>query len=350
MLRPDPGHEDRPLITTAAVGIGLLVTPLVLSSQRELSLLSFVAIFGLVAYSIAIAFRYAGVLMIAQGAVWGVGAYTGGLLHNEWGWSFWAVLPAAAVLSAVAAVVIGTVSLRSNGHYFLIVTFAINEFIVLAATQMDFTGGQGGLLVLDPPDALGPISFASPTNRYRLYLAFLVAGLGLFVFVGRTAFGRRLVAIRENEDLARSVGVSILRSKLAVLAVGGAMAGVAGVLYVYHQRAVQPDLFSALLFLQIVLMVIIGGSRTVLGPLVGAFLLLFLPDKLGLSPTAQQITYGVLLIGIILLAPEGVAGTIRRWVRARRSPSSGLRSETPAPQASPRQSPPAQATSTTGAP
>lgn len=315
-------------LLTAGIGAALfLLLPQLFTSSRELSTLSFVAIFGLVAYSLSVSFRFAGVLMLGQGAVWGVGAYTATLLHNNHGWSTWAVIPASALTAAATAVLIGAVALRARGHYFLIVTFVINELLVLAAGQVGFTGGQQGLLMLDAPDSLGPLSFESSDARFYLNAAFLILGILVVGLLAHTSLGHRLVSIRESEDLARSIGISVVATKLQAFALGGALAGIAGVLYAYHQQSIAPQLFSTLTFLQIALMLIIGGSATLLGPIVGAFLLLFLPQWLDLSPAGEQITYGLLLIVIMLVAPRGIVGSlsqavnkIRDW-RGRESPS-----------------------------
>jgi branched-chain amino acid transport system permease protein len=317
----------RTLLTSGVGSLVVLLLPLVFPTSRDLSTLSYVAIFGLVAYSLSVSFRFAGVLMLGQGAVWGVGAYTATLLHNNHGWSTWAVLPAAALTSAVSAVVIGAVALRARGHYFLIVTFVMNELIVLGAGQVDFTGGQQGLLMLDPPNSLGPLSFDSSEARFYLYAAFLIVGMFVVGVLAHTSLGQRMVSIRESEDLARSVSISVVATKLQAFALGGALAGIAGVLYAYHQVSVAPQLFSTLTFLQMALMLIIGGSATLLGPVVGAFLLLYLPQWLSLSPAGEQVAYGVLLIVIMLVAPRGIVGSLsqlphwlRRW-RERGSPN-----------------------------
>lgn len=311
----------RPLLTALAAGaVMLFLMPLLLPSHEDLSLLSFVSIFGLAAYSVGISFRYAGILMIAQGAVFGVGAYTAALLHGQHGFSFWAVLAPAALLAAATAVAIGAFSMRSSGHYFVILTFAINEFLVLAANHLAFTGGQSGLLILESPDRLGPFSFSDAPGRYGLYVAFLTLGIAVSGLYGATAAGRRALAVRAREDLARSVGISAWRAKILTLGIGGAMAGVAGVLYAYQQRAIEPDLFGALPVLQLVLMVVIGGYRTTLGPLIGAAIIVALPSKLGLTPLAAEIAYGVVLIVIILLVPQGIAGSLPAALRRLRSP------------------------------
>jgi branched-chain amino acid transport system permease protein len=181
--------------------------------------------------------------------------------------------------------------------------------------------------MLNRPNDLGPIHFSGSLSRYYLYVAFLLLGIFVFVVLGWTRFGRRLVAMRENEDLARSVGISLVKMRLEVLALGGALAGVAGVLYAYQEPAISPSLFDALAFLPVVAMVIIGGRAISLGPLLGAFLLEMLPSWLNFSPLVSQLFYGAFVILIILLLPEGVAsifvgtGNLARRLVGRHKPA-----------------------------
>ena len=288
-------------------------------SGKTLSILSFIAIFALTGYSVAIPYRYAGILMVAQGAIWGLGAYTAAVLIGQYRWSLWLVLPIVVVVGAASGLIVGGLSLRSRGHYFLIVSFAINELFIVILNHLDFVGGTTGVLLLSRPTPLGPFVFDTSLSRMWLYVAVLLAGMAVFQIIGMSRFGRRLVAIRENEDLARAIGVNAVAGRLQALALGGAMAGAAGVLYAYQQRALDPGLFSAVTFLQVILMMIIGGSRTSLGPLAGAFLMVYLPNLLNFSPLTSQLSYGVILILVILLLPEGIGGGLLNLAAGRRS-------------------------------
>jgi branched-chain amino acid transport system permease protein len=297
----------------------LVVATYLFSSGEDLSLLSYTAIFALVGYAVAISFRYAGILMVAQGVVWGAGTYLTSLLVGRYNWTTWEVAPLAVVAGAVLAVVIGAVSMRSRGHYFLIVTFAMNELVVYLAGTSNYLGGTNGLILLQRPSAIASFTFDTPLRRYYLYVVFLLIGMAVCVVIGRSRFGRRLVAMRENEDLARSMGISLIASRLQILAVGGALAGIAGVLYAYQQPAVTPTLFSAVGFLPVVAMVIIGGRDFTFGPLLGAFLLEFLPSWLNFSPLVSQLIYGLILVVAILVIPEGLAGVVVRGTPLLRS-------------------------------
>lgn len=302
---------------------------------RALSLATYAAANGIVAYGLAMLMRFVGLASVVHGALWGIGAYTAAILAESHGWSFWAVLPAAAALPAIVALAIGLPSLRTQGITFIIITLAMCEFMVMVATNWEsLTAGPLGIMVFKVPEPLGPIKFETPVARYYLALGFLYAAVAVVWAIARSAFGRRLIAIRDNELLARSLGLHATRHKLAIFAISAAVVGVGGVVYVYHQQAIQPTLFGAMPFTDVLLMVVMGGAQVLGGPALGAWVVQFLPEwlhSLGMTdPNMHRLAYGMLLIAFLLLLPQGLGGAIaqqwrRRW--SRRSAPSSRRAE-----------------------
>jgi branched-chain amino acid transport system permease protein len=330
-FRGTANSRGRTLSLVLLTCIILAVLPEIFGGQGELTELGFVVLFALLAYSVAIPFRYVGIMVVAQGSVWMVGAYTGALLLKDYHLSSWLAFPSAAAAGAVAAVIVGGIGLRSKGQYFLILGLAINELLVLVANNVGFTGGESGLLNLSNPNALGPVSFNSPMARYELYVVILLIGMAVYALVETTRFGWKLAAIRENETLARSINIPTARLKLEAIAIGGALAGLAGVIYSYQLEVITPSLFDVLSFLQVVLMVIIGGVNSTLGPLLGAAIFIVLPDHLAFSATTTEIVFGAVLVVVVIAAPEGIAGAVglanrtlvRRLLDRRRAPAAG---------------------------
>jgi len=284
-----------------------VLLPLALGTSRLQAVAVLGAITALFAYSLNVVFHYGGLLSVAHGGLWGVGAYTMALTVKHWDLALWPALLLAAALGAVVAVLIGIPSFRTAGIYFLVLTFAFGEFLrFLLQEWRSLTGGPNGLVVVAEDPSLLGFTFDSLTRLYFLMLAFAYLGLLCNFLVGRSRLGRRLLAIREDETLARASGVPTFRTKLTAFAISGALAGIAGALFQVHQRGLTPTLFDPFLVLSVVLAIILGGTGSLYGPLIGAFTLTFLPELLGLSPEDSRLAYGALLVVFVLVLPGGI--------------------------------------------
>lgn len=279
---------------------------------RTLHLLTTTLIYGMFALSLRLLYGFGGQLSVAHGAFWGVGAYASVIGFDRYDIPVLGSFGIALIVGGLVAFLVGVPSLRVSGHYFLIVTFAAAEVmrLVLVNTR-SFTGGSTGKSVVGrPPDFLG-LDFTQRSSWYFLLLAVFIAATVAIERLAKSGFGRRLVAIRESELLARSVGVDIARTKLLAFAVSGAMAGTVGALSAYFQRFIDPEQFGASAGIDIIVVLILGGSRHVLGPIVGAAFFIFLPEMLGLTPTQNDLLLGAVLIGVILLMPQGFTGAVQ---------------------------------------
>jgi branched-chain amino acid transport system permease protein len=276
-----------------------------------LALAVFGIIYAVLAYGIGGFFAESGLLPLSHVAVWGAGAYFAAYAHLRWGWNFWVIILAVIPLSIILAALIGIPALRSKGHYFLIVSFAVTEFGVLVATQWtSFTGGAAGVVLLDPPDALGPIQFSDYRSFYYLAWFFLVCAVFGYLALKSSPLGRRLVATRDNPDFAQALGINTSLTLLAGFTATAVFAGVAGVLYIYFAHAIEPTTFSAWAGIQVILMAILGGTGTMLGPIVGALAVTFLPDVLQTGPNYSQMLFGAAMAILIVVLPRGVVGSI----------------------------------------
>lgn len=290
-----------------------LAAPIFLGSNREVAL----ATFGLVAtigtYSLWFGFRFAGIFSIAQAAFVGIGAYTTAIVALHWGVNFWLEILLAVLAGAVGATVFGLISLRASGSYFVIILFALTELqVVIIQNWVSVTGGINGIVLATPANPLfGLVDFTDPTNLYYLVFVFACLIIVFLYWLGRTSFGHLLTSLRDNELLAQSLGLNTFRYKLAALVISGACAGLGGALYIYAAISVAPSYFNAAASIQMILQMIMGGSGTVAGPLVGTAVATFLPEVLHLSPYQAQLVYGLLLVGIIILLPTGIVGMIK---------------------------------------
>jgi branched-chain amino acid transport system permease protein len=285
------------------------------------------AVWGMVAVGTAMFVNLAGLPTLAHAGLWGVGAYASGMAITELSIGFWPSLLFAAAIPAVVALPVGLISLRTSGVAFLVVTIAFTEFIVLLITNWDLTGGPVGLSSIEPPASIGPLKFDGLVGQYYLFLAFLLATLVLYRFVTRSAFGARLRAIRDDERLAQSLGINVMRHQLALFEITAVIVGVAGALLLVQQQAITPGLFTAFQFIPIYLAMMLGGLAVLLGPAVGAWIVQFLPLWIGSEdPNVSLLMYGLILIAAMLFLSKGLLGTLAAWVR-RESESHGPASE-----------------------
>ena len=286
------------------------------ASSRLISLAITAAINVVVLYGLSILFGQTGILSLGHAALVGVGAYTAAVLARDFGIGFWGALPAAAILAALLAIVVGFPSLRVSGHHFVILTFALGQlFTIFLTNGGTATGGATGL-DLQLPTSLFGLPLDPLPAFYRTALAFVALSAAASWAVANSRYGRTLRAVRENEKLAASLGISVGRQKIGAFAVSGLFAGVSGVLMAYFLRHIAPNQFASFPSIYLALMLMIGGARLLFGPLAGGILVSFLPEIFALDPVESRILYGVCLIAVILLLPQGiVGGAAELWQR-----------------------------------
>jgi branched-subunit amino acid ABC-type transport system permease component len=299
--------------------IGL--APLIFQPGEALTTATYMVILAIAGVGFWLTFRQAGVFSVASGALMGVGGYTAAYLLDRFNVNFWLQLPAAIVAAGVVALIMGVIALRTSASYFVILTLMLSELIILLFTNVtSITGGSLGLEDSVPPNSLGPIRFGGADAFYYLAFGLLVLSTLVVFAVTKSRFGRRLISIRENAELARSLGVHVLKDKIAVFTLFGAISGVAGVMLFYYLHYITPSTYDVPLTLNIILIVLLGGATVWLGPIVGAAIFAFLPSLLNLSPVVAQLVYGVCLVAVIILMPTGVVGRFKSiyiWIRFR---------------------------------
>ena len=305
-----------PLIVAAV----LIALPFLHPGYRLLSLAASTGVSIVALCGLAVLFGQAGIMSVGHAALMGVGAYAGAILARDLGLGFFEALPFAALLAAAVAGLVGLPSLRVGGHHFVIITFAMcGLFTIILTNGGTFTGAATGLDVSPIGTILG-VNFARLPNLYLLVVFFVLASMAVMGLIMASPYGRTLRSIRENEALAAALGVNIGLHKIVAFMLSGAFAGVAGILQLYFLQHISPDLYGAFPSVYIALMVMLGGPRMLLGPLVGALIVSFLPEVLNLDPIDARIAYGVGLILVILVLPGGVMAGLAQlylWLRAR---------------------------------
>jgi len=307
-VRETPAQHPIALLATLVV---LLAVPLVVRDEYFLHLFIVSGIFVIVAISLDLMVGYVGQLSLAHAAFFALGAYTSALLFVRFKWSMWVGIPAAGLVTALAAFLLGLVILRTRGHRFIIITVAFSEIMKLAATNwVDVTRGFMGLPGLQIPTlsipGIGAIDIASKERFYYVVLiAAVLTFLGCRALV-RSRIGRAFVLVRENEVLAESLGISAFRYCMIAFVIGAGLAGAAGSLYAHYVGFVSPDLFNFSWVTVMLIMVILGGKGTLVGPALGAVIFTFLPELLREALQWRMIIFGTILIVATLFMPRGI--------------------------------------------
>jgi branched-chain amino acid transport system permease protein len=303
------------LIGRAALAVGAvaaLTAPYWVANPYHLHVLIMAGIFSILALSLNLLLGYTGQLSLGHAAFFGIGAYASALLTLRLEWSFWLGVCAAALAAGIAGWAIGRLALKLRGAYFVLVTISFAGVISLVSINwMDLTNGPLGLPGVPPPE-LGPWTLRTKSAYW--YLVLVAAALAYLVCqrLVRSRIGRALVALRENEPLAESVGIDSTRYLVLAAVVSAAMAGVAGSLYAHYTRFVSPEVFLFSYTVTMVIMVIAGGQGTLAGPVVGAVLFTALPEALreAMSWQWQMLAYGVVLVLLVFFLPRGIVPAI----------------------------------------
>ncbi len=296
----------------------LLAAPFILGEGYELHLLIVSTIFVLLSSGLSLIVGHAGLLSLGHAAFFGLGAYTSALLYLRLGIPMWGGLPAAALVSGGIAWLIGVLVLKVRGHRFIITTIAFAEIARLVAVNaVDLTRGQMGLAGIEAPvlaiPGLGTLDFGSKTDFYYLTLACAAVCVWTVARIVRSPIGWGLAALRENENLGESVGVSAYRHSMIAFVIGGAFAGVAGSLHAHYMNFVSPDLFLFSYTTTMLVMVVIGGRTTIAGPVIGAVVFTLLPEYLRFVHQYRLIVLGAILLATVMLCPGGFAELWERW-------------------------------------
>jgi len=298
-----------------AVGVVLLaLSPLALSSY-QLGLLTKMLIFALFAMSLNLILGYAGLPSLGHAAYFGVGAYTVGLLAVKVRDNFWLDFGAGLVAAAVTSALFGLLALRARGAYLLMITLALAQVLWgIAFGWRWLTGGDDGLPGVPRPAAGLPWSFAGgPAFYYLVLIVFVVLTAAFWVLV-RSPFGQALVGIRESERRMEVLGYDTWRYKYVAFVLAGVMAGVSGNLFVYYNGFVSPAYLSIVFSAMALIMVILGGAGTLLGPAVGGAVIVLLENVISTHTERWLTVLGVIYVVVTLFAPAGIMGFVReRW-------------------------------------
>ncbi|WP_339635592.1 branched-chain amino acid ABC transporter permease [uncultured Sneathiella sp.] len=247
-----------------------------------------------------------GELNIATAAFFGIGAYTTAVTSTILDWTFFASLLAAPVIAGIISALFGWVTLRTKGPYFLLISFAFTEIVRLLYTKTEILGGNSGMIGMFPPMAL---------NDYFPAIAVTILAAILFALYAaeRSNLGRVFKAIQNNEDIPRSVGLNVIGLKILCFVIASATVGLAGGVHAYTNSVIAPADFTFFVAVLALAYVKIGGEGHIAGPIIGATILTLAGQFLHSFGPYENIFYGAIIIGVLLLMPGGIIGLGERF-------------------------------------
>jgi branched-chain amino acid transport system permease protein len=342
-VRKRTGGGARGSVRAGRAGIGFfaavaglfVIVPLIVGVFLSHAMVT-IGIYVLLGLGLNIVVGYAGLLDLGYVAFFAVGAYSmalftalqsslvtegvgefgsGSQVAAEQPWTnFWVALPLVIVIAVIAGVLIGAPVLRLRGDYLAIVTLGFGEIvrvIVRSDWAAPFLGGSQGIKQVQPPPPEA-LDFGSPQNLYYLVLAFILLAIYVSWRLQYSRVGRAWAAMREDEDVAEAMGVSVIKYKLLAFAMGAAVGCLSGAFFAVQLSVITPDSFELLVSITVLAAIILGGIGSIPGVIIGAVVLVGLPEVLRDFAEYRLLFYGAILVGIMILRPEGLIASARR--------------------------------------
>lgn len=265
-----------------------------------------IAAYAVMAQGLAFQYGVGGQLSVAQGSVGAVGAYVGAsmFLHTHTSWVL--VLLGSVGAGIVAGAALGALNWRISGHHFVIVTFAVAVLVTDALTNLtSLTGGSSGLV----------IAGHEPTSQVVTAIAAgcLVAASTLLGALRKSSLSFRLRASASDHRLAATLGIRVRRDRMAAFGIAGAFGGLGGAIYGMTLTYIQPEVFTYTLGITLILVILVGGADSVVGPIAGCALVVLFPQAVSLGPTSSEVSYGAILLVVIIVLPMGIVGGLREY-------------------------------------
>jgi branched-chain amino acid transport system permease protein len=300
------------LLVLPVLFLGLLAPTL---GDYQIYLLSLTLLWSILALGMGLILGYAGEVNFGQAGFVAISAYVSTLLRTKLGFSFWEAAPIALALTVGCAALVGSITMRLRGPFFVLVMLAFGEIVrLIISNWQSMTNGPLGLRQIAPPEPIFGMNFDSKLSFFYLILLVLI-----FVIIGmirlvKSRIGRVFIAAREDELLAEFVGVPLMKSKVIALCTGAFVGGLGGLLLAPFLTVLSPSQFSMFAAVDMVVMVIVGGSGTIIGPILGAIFLVYVPELLSFSHEVRPILMGTLLILSTMFMPSGMAGFFTLYV------------------------------------
>jgi branched-chain amino acid transport system permease protein len=306
-----PGFRVHGQVPSVLAILSCAVIPFFLNDYY-CDVLTLAGIYTVLALGLNIVVGQAGLLNLGYVAFYAVGAYTYAILSTRYGLAFWPGVIVGSLSAAIFSAVLGTVTLRLRGDYFAIVTLGLGEITRIVLNNWDsMTGGPNGIANIGRPVLFG-YAISSPRDSYLLiFFAVLIVLFGMGRLV-RSRIGRAWIAIREDEIAAEAMGINTFRLKLLAFVLASAIAGAAGAFFAAKMAFVSPESFTFMESVLILCMVVLGGMGSIPGTVLGAILLVTLPEVFRDFQDFRMMAFGIALVALMIFRPQGLMGTVRQ--------------------------------------
>jgi ABC-type branched-subunit amino acid transport system ATPase component/ABC-type branched-subunit amino acid transport system permease subunit len=295
------------------LGAVLVAVPLTADNEYELRLFMLFLIYGLIALGLNVLVGLTGLVSLGQAGLFALGSYTAAILATRLGLDLAGSMVAAMLMASAFGVLLAYPTVRVRGVYLAVVTIAFGIIVENVAIEwQSLTGGTTGISTIPKPSVLG-----FPLGGYGYYgvLAVLLFATTVLAHNLRLSrFGRAMIAVAQSETASRSLGISPTATRTLAFAISAATAGAAGALYAFLNSYISPDIFTFADSVRFLLMVILGGAATTFGPVIGAFVLTYLPEYLQGLQLWQTFAYGALLAVVMFVLPRGIVGSLAALV------------------------------------
>lgn len=307
-------------LSLTALSMVLLALPRLFTMDYYLHIFVMSEIYAVLALSLALIVGFSGQVSMGHAAFYGIGAYVSAILSTRFGIPFWITFWLSGLASGLVSWCIGKLVLRLRGHVLAITTAFFCVLVnVIMVNWIPVTNGPMGIVGVPRPSPVNlfglKIAFESRMQYYYLGLVFVAAIAAVFYRITVSRLGDNLVGVRENEELAESLGIDSMKNKVFAFTTGGLIAGFAGSFYAHYILFISPVTFTITESINILVMVIFGGMSTMIGPIFGAIALTVLPEFLRMAGALRLVIYGVALICFIIWLPQGVWGSVKNWAR-----------------------------------
>ncbi|HTT40453.1 MAG TPA: branched-chain amino acid ABC transporter permease [Burkholderiales bacterium] len=312
----------RRALTLALLAV-LLAFPLAAQHWGQMFYVGFatrILIYALAVTSLNLILGFGGMVSFGHAAFFGAGAYTVGILMAEGVASAWLAWPVAVLVAALLSLVIGAISLRTRGVYFIMITLAFAQMMYYVAVSLRAYGGEDGLTLPGRSRLGAGLDLSNDVTFYYIALAVLAVALYLMRRLLNARFGQVIQAIRENETRMEAIGFPVYRYKLTCFVIAGAVAGLAGALIANQNSFVSPNLLQWTQSGTLMVMAILGGVGYLWGGVLGALAYLVLEEALSAYTVYWQLGVGVVLLAVVLYARQGLASVIARLAHERSVP------------------------------
>jgi ABC-type branched-subunit amino acid transport system ATPase component/ABC-type branched-subunit amino acid transport system permease subunit len=297
---------------TLSLTLAIILIPNIIDNAYQLRVLMLLLIYAVVALGLNLVVGLAGLVSLGQAGLLAIGAYTAAILATRYGFEFIPSMLVAMFITGIFGVILAYPTLRVKGVYLAVITIAFGIVVEnIAIEWSSVTGGTTGISSI-PKIALFGYPLDDTAFYYLIGIIFLIAFIAHYN-IKNSRFGRSMRASTQSEIAVRSIGINPITARTLAFTLAAIFTGIAGALYAYLNSYVNPDTFRFLDSLRYLLMVILGGSGTVLGPLIGASILTYIPELFQKFGVWQYFAYGALLTLVIFIMPLGIVGTIIFW-------------------------------------